>query len=61
MGMGRLGQILGPLGFGALVAHQVSVAMIFVVAAIPCVLAAIAVGSLAAYEPAREPIGAAAE
>jgi AAHS family 4-hydroxybenzoate transporter-like MFS transporter len=43
MGMGRLGQIVGPLGIGWLVAHQASVATIFLAASVPCLIAGAAV------------------
>jgi AAHS family 4-hydroxybenzoate transporter-like MFS transporter len=61
MGIGRLGQILGPLCFGALVVHHASIVMIFVAAAIPCVLASFAVSALAACRQLSTPTGAAAE
>jgi AAHS family 4-hydroxybenzoate transporter-like MFS transporter len=43
MGVGRLGQILGPLAIGMLVAAKASVAMIFLAASLPCVVAGAAV------------------
>lgn len=41
MGMGRVGQILGPLGISALVAAGWRAPDIFIAAAVPCVLAAL--------------------
>lgn len=49
MGMGRLGQIIGPLALGALVARQVTLPMLFVAAATPCLIAAAALLALRVY------------
>lgn len=46
MGMGRFGQIFGPLAFGVLVARHWTVGGIFYAAALPCLVAAAAVLAL---------------
>jgi hypothetical protein len=41
MGMGRVGQVLGPLGLGALVNWGVGIGGIFYAAALPCFVGAV--------------------
>ena len=54
MGMGRLGQIFGPLGTGFLVAGGIGVGGIFYAAALPCFIGAICVALLKLAPDATE-------
>ncbi|VFU16580.1 protein of unknown function (plasmid) [Methylocella tundrae] len=49
MGMGRLGQIVGPLLLGGLVSRQATIATIFFAAAVPCLIAALFIVTLRRY------------
>jgi AAHS family 4-hydroxybenzoate transporter-like MFS transporter len=55
MGMGRLGQILGPLAIGMLVARHAGVSTIFLAAALPCIVGGLAIALLCLQDRPAEP------